>query len=400
MTKQTKSVLNSNINFIQLKLYDFSDEKIDQEKIISERVNKNPKIENTNQKLFLDENNTFKYDNLICPVCGSHKIIKKGTITKNKQNINGKTTEFREQQYQCKKCSKKFGISNNPVIKNNKQYLQEIIDKIPEIMKIGYQSLRKISKYFQIFLGIRISHQTIRNWSNQNHEETITNEEFEYSGYYLYDEQFLRLNEVRHYRLTLYDAILNVPVSERIVRRRMPKNTKKFIIDSTANKPFICLTTDLFPMYRNVADEIGVKHQLCIFHLFKTINHKLKVHCRRNKINGNKKDYIYENAQELKNCFRQNSKQEAINQFKQYLQNYGAILVVLKDFIRKHIIMHFHRYVEHLDDENIEKTSNKVENYYRQTNPAKIKKLSKTKNGILTFLDFQMQNWTQNHIII
>lgn len=400
MTKQTLNVLNSNINFIQLKLYDFSDEKIDQEKIISERLNKNPKIENTNQKLILDENNTFKYDNPICPVCGSHKIIKKGTITKNKQNINGNITKFREQQYQCKKCNKKFGIRNNPLIKNNKQYLQEIIDKIPEIMKIGYQSLRKISKYFQIFLGIQISHQTIRNWSNQNHEETITNKEFEYSGYYLYDEQFLRLNGVRHYRLTLYDAILNIPVSERIVRRRIPKNTKKFILDSTANKPFICLTTDLFPMYRNIADEIEVKHQLCTFHLFQTINHKLKVYCRRNKINGKARDHIYENANELKNCFRQNSKQEAINQFKQYLQNYRAIPVVLKDFIRKHIIMHFHRYVEHLDDENIEKTSNKVENYYRQTNPEKIKKLFKTKNGILTFLDFQMQNWTQNHIKI
>ena len=400
MTKQTKSVLNNNLDFIQLKLYDFSDEKIDHEKIISERLNKNPKIENTNRKLFLDENNTFKYDNPICPVCGSHKIIKKGTITKNKQNINENIIEFREQQYQCKKCNKKFGISNNPLIKNNKHYLQEIIDKIPEIMKIGYQSLRKISKYFQIFLGIRISHQTIRNWSNQNHEETIANEEFEYSGYYLYDEQFLRLNGVRHYRLTLYDAILNVPISERIVRRRIPKNTKKFILDSTANKPFICLTTDLFPMYRNVADEIGVKHQLCTFHLFQTINHKLKVYCRRNKINGKKRDYIYENAQELKNCFRQNSKQEAIEQFKQYLKNYRAIPVVLKDFIRKHIINHFHRYVEHLDDENIEKTSNKVENYYRQTNPEIIKKLYKTKKGILTFLDFQMQNWTQKHIKI
>ena len=43
-------------------------------------------------------------------------------------------------------------------------------------------------------------------------EETINNEEFEYSGYYLYDEQFLRLNGVRHYRLTLFDAILNIPV--------------------------------------------------------------------------------------------------------------------------------------------------------------------------------------------
>ena len=49
-----------------------------------------------------------------------------------------------------------------------------------------------------------------------------------------------------------------------------------------------------------------------------------------------------------------------------------AIPVVLKDFIRKHIINHFYRYVQHLDDENIEKTSNKIENYYRPTNPEKI----------------------------
>lgn len=256
MTKQNKFVPNSNLNFIQLKLFDFSEEKIDHEKIISERLNKSPNIENTNQKLFLDENNIFSYVNPICPVCGAHKIIKKGTITKNKQNINAKNVE------------KNSKIYNNPLIGKNKQFLQEIMDKIPEIMKIECQSLRKISKYFEIFFEIRVSHQTIKNWSNKNHKETINNEEFEYSGYYSYDEQFLRLNEVRHYRLTLFDAILNVPVSKRIVRRRILKNTKKFILDSTKNKPFICLTTDLFPMYRNVADEIGVNQQLCTLHLF------------------------------------------------------------------------------------------------------------------------------------
>ena len=68
----------------------FSDEKIDHEKIISERLNRNPKIENTNQKLFLDENNTFRYDNPICPVCGSHKIIKKGTIAKKQTKYQWK----------------------------------------------------------------------------------------------------------------------------------------------------------------------------------------------------------------------------------------------------------------------------------------------------------------------
>ena len=60
MTKQKIFAPNSNIDFIQLKLFDFSDEKIDQEKIISERLNKVPNFENTNQKLFLDENDTFK----------------------------------------------------------------------------------------------------------------------------------------------------------------------------------------------------------------------------------------------------------------------------------------------------------------------------------------------------
>ena len=115
-------------------------------------------------------------------------------------------------------------------------------------------------------------------------------------------------------------------------------------------------------MYRNVADEIGVNHQLYKFNLFQTIHHKLKEYCRRNKINRKERDHIYENAQELKYCFRQNSTKEAIEKFKQYLQNYRAIPVVLKDFIRKHIINPFRTYVQHLDDENIEKTSNKVEN--------------------------------------
>lgn len=67
---------------------------------------------------------------------------------------------------------------------------------------------------------------------NKNHEEGISNEKFEHSGYYLYDEQFLRLNGTRQYRLTLFGAILNILLSERILRCRIPKNTKKFILDS------------------------------------------------------------------------------------------------------------------------------------------------------------------------
>ena len=89
----------------------------------------------------------------------------------------------------------------------------------------------------------------------KNHEETINNEEFEYSGYHLYDEQFIRINGVKDYRFVLFDAIFNIPVSERIVRYRIAKKIQ-FMLDSTKDKPFICLTTDLFSMYRNVIYEL------------------------------------------------------------------------------------------------------------------------------------------------
>lgn len=65
-------------------------------------------------------------------------------------------------------------------MENINNFLQEIMDKIPRIIKIRYQSLRKITKYFEIFLGIQMSHQIIKIWSNKNHEETINKEEFEY----------------------------------------------------------------------------------------------------------------------------------------------------------------------------------------------------------------------------
>ena len=91
------------------------------------------------------------------------------------------------------------------------------------------------------------------------------------------------------------------------------KNELIRVLESTENKPFICLTTDLFPMYRNVADELGVKHQLCIFHLFKTINHKIKTYCRKNKLNKNEKQVIYNNTEKLKNCFTNIKKEEIMS---------------------------------------------------------------------------------------
>ena len=119
-------------------------------------------------------------------------------------------------------------------------------------MKKGYNSLRKIKSYFKIFLNIDVSHTTIKNWLKIDENILIINEKAKYSRYYLYDEQFLRLNSKRHYRLTIYDSVYEIPISEKIVQNRSPTVIKQFIKESLHNKPIKAITTDLYPMYHNI----------------------------------------------------------------------------------------------------------------------------------------------------
>jgi len=58
--------------------------------------------------------------------------------------------------------------------------------------------------------------------------------------------------------------------------------------------------------------------------------------------------------------------------------------------MEKHVINFIDRYLLYLKDSKIEKkTSNKLDNYYRNTDPEIIKKRYKTRNGILSYLYYQ-----------
>ncbi|WP_162685690.1 hypothetical protein [Methanosphaera sp. BMS] len=71
--------------------------------------------------------------------------------------------------------------------------------------------------------------------------------------------KFSRLNGKRHYRSTIYDSINEIPISEKIVRNRSPNIIKQFIKESLDNKPLIAITTDLYPMYGNIFDDLNIK---------------------------------------------------------------------------------------------------------------------------------------------
>jgi hypothetical protein len=62
--------------------------------------------------------------------------------------------------------------------------------------------------------------------------------------------------------------------------------------------------------------------------------------------------------------------------------------------MQKYVINFINRYLLYLKNPKIEKTSNKLDNYYRNTDPEIIKTRYKTRNGILSYLYYQMIGWT------
>ena len=91
-----------------------------------------------------------------------HANWKDSPAMENRQNLKNNNIS-------AKKCNKKFRIYNNPLIKDNKQFLQEIMDKIPGIMKIGYQSLRKNKQNTLNYSSESkyLTKQSKKNWSKQ-----------------------------------------------------------------------------------------------------------------------------------------------------------------------------------------------------------------------------------------
>jgi hypothetical protein len=82
-----------------------------------------------------------------------------------------------------------------------------------------------------------------------------------------------------------------------------------------------------------------------------------------------------------------------IERLESLLDEYDGAPRVLQGYIRKKILPDFERLPKFMRDPFVSKTTNPVENYYRQTDPEQIKKRYKM-CGILSYLAGKMEYWT------
>jgi transposase-like protein len=394
MPESLLSALKNCIGFIQLKLSDFFGGEPSIDKVLTERLIQKEKPYRVNKGLILLANNHFELVNPVCPVCGSYQVTKQEY--RRRTPILG---EFGAQKvylrrYRCIRCRKKFTTPLDSVVERNHRYASVFKDKVGNLTKTGYRSLRKLKEDLFTFFGISPSHQSIKNWVVIGDVKTIKNQITSYSGYYCYDEQYIKIDGKREYRLTLFDSLLNIPVYEGIARNRAYKTVYGFLKEALENKPLFAITTDHRREYKTIIDNLGAVHQLCLFHLSKMIGEEVYAVLRSKKASYRDKIKLCFYFTDIKNIFRTYDENVAIERLEKLLDEYDDVPRVLQGYIRKKILPDFERLTLFMRDGFVSKTTNPVENYYRQTDPDQIKKKFKTSQGMLSYLAKKMEYWT------
>jgi transposase-like protein len=382
---------------IQLKLSDFGVEKPQFENVLNERFQTPETPRNVNKTLNLLIDNHFEYINPRCPICQSNNVIKQEF--RERHPILG---EFGSQKvylrrYLCKDCGKKFITSLDSVIKPHYRYANVFMDKLKLFIETGHRSLRKSSADYKTFFNVSPSHTSMMNWQTKDVGNRIENLKADYSGYYSCDEQWIKLNGHWHYRLTLYDYILNIPIAEEITPNKGYDTIKEFIRLTTADKEFYSLTTDGLLDYKGITEDLGVIHQLCIFHLLKTIKTEIYTILRSYNISEEDKMNLRYYFHEIKHIFDTNVEEIATQRLERLLDKFNNIPKFLQKFIKNKIVPDFQRLTQFTRNHNIPRTTSCNENYYRQTLPDELKRKYKTTNGIINYLLKQMENWTGKH---
>jgi len=206
-----------------------------------------------------------------CPECYTKKV--------NKDELKDRVLYFYDkgevkaevQSYKCKKCGKKFKTDISEIIDDNNNFTNEFKSKSLELVGLFFGSLRNVAYKVKKDTGISVSHQTIENWvlKHQYENKDLLNR---YSGYYIFDVEWVKIKGKWNYRFTLFDSKQNTVVADEIFSEENSKNIKKFLKESTFNKEKIAITTDLDKKYKPIIEKLGFKHQWCLFHAFKNIN--------------------------------------------------------------------------------------------------------------------------------
>lgn len=386
------------IRVVQYTLDDFYGRMPQLDTVICERFTQDQRIKSDSQIVMLHGDHLGE-KNPVCPACGSSKCVKDGFRERHpKIGDFGEITLY-NQRYECRKCGKGFSARIDGIVRKWRQYAEIFKERVNAIAAIMKFSGRKIQQVLLALFGVAPSYQTIESWLKADTPRVLKEgiPHFQYSGYYSYDEQVIRIKGKKAYRLTLFDTGSNVPVAEEVSYRLSANRVKAFLKKNLKGHPVYSVTTDDRKWYREIiTKELKAVHQLCGFHFLKQVTEDGEWYFKRRSLSGAEKIRIAVLVSSIREVFRSFTEEEFLGKLEHVYTMRDRAPSRMKKHIEK-LVEDVSLYVNYLLDPQIPKTSNHAEEYYRQTDPRKMKKRYKTIPGLIRALHLKAIYWIIRH---
>ena len=334
----------------------------------------------------------FKNKIAVCPSCNSRNTVKNGTYERKLIFLRIGEQICTIQKYKCKKCGKVFYSDLSSLVYLNSNITLPVIDCIKNLYQIYGAGLHKIRFNLKQEHNIEISHQSIENILLKSDYE-FNYENWSYSGYYLFDSLWVKINGVWMYLLALFDVKLNTIVSIKLVESEDSETIYQFLDDSLRNQKKISIGTDLKHEYRKSIDKLKVKHHFCKFHVKQRINKRFRNYFDKNKLD----EKIIDKLINLKQLIFQLLDAETLDESKNIRDKLINFKCENNKFIKKllwnFIIPHFKKLTTHLENQYTPSTNNKIENILQTVYPKHIKRTMKIENGLLKRFMLKLNHW-------
>ena len=389
-----------------------------------EKKNEKRRKLTVDKKVYMIDEVTYAYENPFCQKCYSRNVWAHSFNSKTLFDSNGKEYEIFVQRYYCKSCGKltQTEIEGYDPYCN---FSNETKEKSVKNMELDSVSLRNTSKTHKNFNNVNISHETVRKSCTILNETYFACDIEELSGYYGYDEQWVKINgEKWKYRYTIFDLIHDMPLAEAIYDDIKTETMKEFIEKTIPHHKRTLIVTDLRDEYDSLMPDLGFEQQYCSFHLTKNINKKIREHLNeiKSKVEKEvKKNSPELNKEQIKEIVEKKIKpmKEEINLFKgifldlfkrksyedavRYVERLKHILDEFPEFLANYLnrvffpkYKKFLTYLKEPHKGKIDSTNNKTENYIGNIMPKADKNKYRTKLGFINQIYHRTMNWIKN----
>lgn len=419
MITKNNSILDNTLEDERFKSFDL---KLCLDNIDSDTLRVIEIIQETTKNIIIEYNNRIlrlRERKPRCPHCRSYKVCNHQIEDRTLHFFHVANFKLKVDRYKCTKCNRTFMTDLTLIVRKSanftrdacEKFLDDICESESTLFATKYRWENKLNhtKHYKSF----ISHQSIENYLLFLSQQLEPFDNLSSQGYLVFDVQWIKLRKIWKYRFALYDIYEDRLIAEKIYDHENNENITEFLTENTKNITVKCITTDLATNYRKIIQHLGYNHQYCHFHAKKTINkyinrklrnlnksrenraQKIIKHLFTGNIENPEKEYqkYHEYTEEIKKYTSLKKELyeildekdydkglERVNQLIEHLNDYKG---QIKKFIKNRLQNQYRNFKIYLEDDKIEKTSNKIENFFSKTMSKKFKRKYRTNEGIL-----------------